>query len=130
MSVAPPVEGESRTFERTFTVEDVRRFADLSGDAQPRHTDPDDDGRVMVQGLLTATMPTKLGGDDEVLARTMALAFRRPVYTGEPITCTWTYRTVVERDDRHEFTADVVCENGDGEVVLTATVEGLVRKDD
>lgn len=128
--MTPPVEGETRTFERTFTVEDVRRFADLSGDDQPRHTDPDEDGRVMVQGLLTATMPTKLGGEDEALARSMEFEFRRPVYTGEPITCTSTYETVDERDDRYEFTSDVVCENADGDVVLTATVEGLVRKGD
>lgn len=124
-----PVEGESRTFERTFTVDDVRRFAELSGDAQPRHTEPDEDGRVMVQGLLTATMPTKLGGDAEALARTMEFEFLRPVYTGDPITCTSTYDSVVEREDRYEFTADVVCENGDGEPVLEATIEGLIRKD-
>ena len=128
--MSPPVEGETRTFERTFTVEDVRRFADLSGDDQPRHTEPDDEGRVMVQGLLTATMPTKIGGDEAVLARTMEFAFRRPVYTGERITCTSTYESVDERDDRYEFTSNVVCENESGEAVLTATVEGLIRKDD
>lgn len=125
----PPVEGETHTFERTFTVEDVKQFADLSGDAQPRHTEPDDAGRVMVQGLLTATMPTKMGSDTEVLARTMAFEFHRPVYTGDPITCTSTYDTVVERDDRYELTVDVVCENAAGEAVLDATVEGLIWKD-
>lgn len=124
-----PVEGETHAFERTFTVEDVRRFADLSGDAQPRHTEPDEEGRVMVQGLLTATMPTKIGGDVEALARTMEFEFLRPVYTGEPITCRSTYDTVVERDDRYEFTSDVVCENADGETVLEATIEGRIRKD-
>lgn len=124
-----PVEGRTRTFERTFTVDDVQQFADLSGDAQPRHTEPDDDGRVMVQGLLTATMPTKLGGDNEVLARTMEFEFRQPVYTGEPITCRSTYETVVERDDRYEFTSRVECENADGELVLRATIEGLIWKE-
>lgn len=124
-----PIEGETHTFERTFTVEDVRAFADVSGDAQPRHTEPDDDGRVMVQGLLTATMPTKIGGDTEVLARRMEFEFLQPVYTGEPITCKSTYDTVVERDDRYEFTSDVVCENADGEAVLSAAIEGLIWKD-
>ncbi|AFK19191.1 dehydratase [Haloferax mediterranei ATCC 33500] len=125
-----PVEGETQTYERTFTVEDVQQFAELSGDAQPRHTEPDADGRVMVQGLLTATLPTKLGGDNEVLARTMEFEFLQPVYTGEPITCSSTYDTVVERDDRYEFTSDVVCEKANGEAVLGATVEGIIWKDD
>lgn len=125
----PPVAGESRTFERTFTVEDVRQFAAVSGDTQPRHTEPGADGRVMVQGLLTATLPTKIGSDNEVLAHGMEFEFLRPVYTGESITCTSTYETVDERDDRYEFTSSVVCEKADGEVVLKATIDGLIWKD-
>lgn len=124
-----PIEGETRTFERTFTVEDVEQFAEVSGDDQARHTQPDEGGRVMVQGLLTATMPTKMGSDNEVLASTMELSFHRPVYTGEPITCRSTYDTVVERDDRYEFTSDVVCEKAEGKTVLTASIEGIIRKD-
>lgn len=124
-----PIEGSTRTYERTFTVEDVRQFADLSGDAQPRHLESDEDGRLMVQGLLTATMPTKLGGEAEVLARSMRFEFLRPVYTGEPITCSSTYEAVEERDDRYEFTSDVVCENEEGEAVLMGSIEGLIWKD-
>ncbi|MFB6236044.1 MAG: dehydratase [Halopenitus sp.] len=124
----PPTEGQTDTYERTFTVDDVEQFGELSGDAQPRHTDPDDDGRVMVQGLLTATMPSKLGGDREILAHTMEFEFVRPVYTGEPITCRSTYDSVEERDDRYDLTIDVVCKKDDG-VVLDATVEGLIWKD-
>ena len=82
-----PQEGETVAYERTFTVEEGEQFAALSGDNQPRHTEPDEDGRLMVQGLLTATMPTKPGSDPEVLAREMTFEFRQPVYTGERITC-------------------------------------------
>lgn len=124
-----PTEGRRHTFERAFTTEDVRQFAALSRDTQPRHTEPDEEGRLLVHGLLTATLPTKLGGDLEVLARTMEFEFVRPVYTSETITCTLTIESVTERDDRYDLTGDVVCENEDGEVVLTATLEGLVRKD-
>ena len=119
-------EGATHTFERTFTREDVRQFAAVSGDTQERHTEPDEDGRLMVHGLLTATLPTKIGGDLEVLAHTMEFEFRKPVYTGEIISCTWTMERVEKQGDRYEITADVVCERGD-DVVLTATVDGLVR---
>ena len=125
-----PIEGETRTYERTFTVEDVQQFAEVSGDDQPRHTEMDENGRVMVQGLLTATLPTKMGSDIEVLASSMEFDFHRPVYTGEPITCRSTFDAVVERDDRYEITKDVVCENATGETVLTATTEGIIWKDD
>ncbi|WP_247730164.1 MaoC family dehydratase [Halovivax limisalsi] len=123
-------EGETRVFERTFTVEEVRAFADLSGDAQPRHTEPDDDGRVMVHGLLTATLPTKIGGDLQALGRSVAFDFHRPVYTGERITCSLTVESVADHGDRCEFTTDVVCENAAGEPVLTGSIEGLVTADE
>ena len=48
------------TFERTFTREDVVLFTEVSKDEQ---------GRFAVQGLLTSTLPTKIGGDYNVLAR-------------------------------------------------------------
>jgi len=125
-----PVEGKVSTYSRTFTAEEVQQFADVSGDDQPRHTEPDEDGRVMVQGLLTATMPTKLGGDVEVLAHSMDLQFLKPVYTGEEITCRSMTDTVTERDDRYEVTFDVVCEDEDGEAVLRATIDGMIFKDE
>jgi len=123
-----PTEGESHSFERTFTTADVQQFAALSEDRQPRHTDPGGEGRLLVHGLLTARLPTKIGGDLEVLARTMEFEFAHPVYTGEPISCTWTNERVEEREDRYDITASVVCENDGGAVVLTARVEGLVWK--
>jgi acyl dehydratase len=124
-----PTEGETHTFERAFTTEEVRQFAELSRDTQLRHTEPDEDGRLLVHGLLTATLPTKIGGDLEVLATSMTFEFRRPVYTGERITCTWTYEDVLEREDRYELVVDVVCENDADEAVLTATIEGIVWKE-
>ncbi|NEU57014.1 MaoC/PaaZ C-terminal domain-containing protein [Halorussus sp. MSC15.2] len=123
-----PTEGDTRTFERTFTPEEVRQFAELSGDRQPRHLESDEDGRLLVHGLLTATMPTKIGGELEVLGRSMTFEFLRPVYTGDTVTCEMTVETVEEREDRYDLTASVTCENEDGESVMTGTVEGLVRK--
>ncbi|MFC4553366.1 MULTISPECIES: MaoC/PaaZ C-terminal domain-containing protein [Halorussus] len=124
-----PEPGGVRRVERTFTPEDVRQFADVSGDEQPRHLEPDDRGRLMVHGLLTATLPTKIGGDLEVLARTMEFEFRRPVYTGETVVCEMEVEEVEERGDRYELVTSVVCENGDGEKVLTGEVDGLVWKE-
>ncbi|ADJ15780.1 MaoC/PaaZ C-terminal domain-containing protein [Halalkalicoccus jeotgali] len=128
MPAEPPREGDTYTHERTFTPEDVRRFGEISGDTQSIHTDPDEEGRLIVQGLLTATIPTKVGGEQEFIARTMEYDFRRPVYTGETITCEWTTETVTEREDRYEASGSAVCRNEEGTVVMSGYFEGIVRK--
>ncbi|MCD2203767.1 MaoC/PaaZ C-terminal domain-containing protein [Halobacterium sp. KA-6] len=131
MSISsPPEEDEVYTFERTFTKEDVRQFGEVSGDQQAIHTDPDDEGRLVVQGLLTATLPTKIGGDLSYIARTMEFEFRKPVYTGNTITCEWTNESVEERADRYTVTSLVVCTNDDGETVMEASIDGLIWKED
>lgn len=125
----PPTEGDEYTFERTFDHEDVREFGELSGDQQPIHTEPDDSGRLTVQGLLTATLPTKIGGDLNYIARGMEFEFLRPVYTGERITCVCRLESVTERDDAYDVQSVAVCTNEDGENVMRAEIDGLIPKD-
>ena len=123
-----PTIGDTYMHERTFTPEDVRRFGEISGDEQSIHTDPDEEGRLVVQGLLTATIPTKIGGDLEYLAREMVFDFRRPVYTGETITCIWETESVVEGEDRYEVDGTAVLENEGDETVLVGEFDGIVWK--
>src|SRR6266852_9211649 len=92
--------GDSISWERTFTVDEVMRFGELSGDQGIHHVEPDEQGRLMVQGLLTATLPTKIGGDLNYIAREMAFEFLRPVFTGDTIRCEATI-TQYEQADRY-----------------------------
>ena len=119
-------EGESRTYTRTFTPEEVEQFADLSNDEGYHHLVADEDGQVVLHGLLTATMPTKLGGDIDYLAREMEFEFPRPAHTGVEITCETTYESVEEHDDRTELGVSFVCETEHGDVVLRGRSEGVV----
>ena len=51
--------GDIITFERTFTVRDVELFTEISGDEGNHHITPDEQGRLVIQGLLTATSTNK-----------------------------------------------------------------------
>lgn len=116
-----PTPGETHRVQRTFTAEDVERFAALSGDDQSIHTDPDEAGRYVVHGLLTATLPTVVGGDLDVLASHMAFDFHRPVYTGDTIRCDWETTAVEPRagnattPTRADITAEVTCVRAESE---------------
>ena len=85
--------GERSSFERTFTTKDVELFAELSGDKGSHHTSPDSEGRLMVHGLLTATVPTKLGGDINYIAREITYEFLRSAFTGDTARAAFNYQS-------------------------------------
>lgn len=128
MAADQPVAGDTYTHSTEFTEDEVRQFAAISGDQQPRHTELDEQGRLMVHGLLTATLITKIGGDLEMLGNEFDLRFRRPVYTGDTVTCRWTNETVdAHSENRYYVVAGVECWNQRDEVVLEATVRGYIE---
>lgn len=124
----PPDEGDVFTHRRAFTKEDVLEFGEITGDDQAIHTEPDDVGRLVVQGLLTGSLMTKIGADLSYIAQTMEYSFERPVYTGERITCEWTVESIGERDDRYELDNSVLYRNDDDELVVDARTTGLIWK--
>lgn len=118
--------GEELTYTRTFTNEEVQEFAELSKDEGYHHVVGDADGTVILHGLLTATMPTKLGGDIDYVARNMHFEFPQPAYTGVEITCTTTFEDVEENDGRTELAVSFECVTEHGDVVLEGSSEGVV----
>ncbi|AZU60287.1 hotdog domain-containing protein [Neobacillus mesonae] len=119
--------GDIITFERTFTGRDVELFTEISGDEGIHHVTPDEQGRLVVQGLLTATLPTKVGGDHNVLARTMNFEFLRPVFTGDVIIC----EVKIEKYERQEnnrtaIIASFLCKNQSEKEVLKGDFAGVI----
>ena len=119
--------GDIITFERTFTVRDVELFTEISGDEGIHHITPDEQGRLVVQGLLTATLPTKVGGDHNVLARTMNFEFLRPVFTGDTIIC----EVKIEKYEMHvnnrtAIIASFLCKNQNEKEVLKGNFSGVI----
>lgn len=120
--------GHVEVAQRTFTEADVQAFAEVSRDRGDHHLERDDEGRLLVHGLLTATLATEIGGRFTVLARRMSYQFRRPVYAGETIRCETEFTTVEERSDgRTEVVAEATfTRERDGAVVVTGSFDGVV----
>jgi acyl dehydratase len=119
--------GEKITFERTFTKEDVELFTKVSKDEGVHHITPDEQGRFVVQGLLTATLPTKVGGDYNVLARNMNFEFLRPVFSEDTIRCD----VIIEQFEQDEknrtaITAIFTCINQLDKEVLKGSFSGSI----
>ncbi|MEH7462206.1 hotdog domain-containing protein [Bacillus thuringiensis] len=120
--------GEVLTFEKSFTREDVELFSKISGDAGEHHVVPDEHGRVMVQGLLVATLPTKIGGDLNFIARDVELTFLRPVFTGDTVRCEVTLTHHEKQDDRIVAVSKAECFNQNGKKVLEGSFQGIIRQ--
>lgn len=119
--------GDVISWARTFTEADIRLFSRISGDAGAHHTTPDAAGRLMAQGLLTATLPTKIGGDLNFIAREMTFQFLRPVFAGDTVRCE-VIVLEMERMERHTRMAfRIVCRNQHGKEVLTGETRGVIR---
>lgn len=119
--------GEKITFERTFTREDIELFTKVSKDEGVHHITPDEQGRFVVQGLLTATLPTKVGGDYNVLARNMNFEFLRPVFSEDTIRCD----VIIEQFEQDEknrtaITAIFTCINQLDKEVLKGSFSGII----
>lgn len=119
--------GDIISFERTFTVRDVALFTEVSRDEGVHHITPDEQGRLVVQGLLTATLPTKVGGDYNVLARNMNFEFVRPVFTGDTIIC----EVKIEKYEKIEknrtaIATSFTCTNQHEKEVLKGSFSGVI----
>ncbi len=123
-------EGRTFTHTRTFTPADVEQFVDVSGDENPRHLEPDDEGRLVVHGLLTGTLPTKVGGELGYVARELNYTFYRPVRTGEVVTCEMTVTDVTDRDDGRRVRMEYVCRDETGDAVMRGDCDGVIFDDE
>ena len=120
--------GDRFSFSRTFTEEDMLNFADITLDYNPVHFDDrftkakNFRGRIC-HGLLVGSMLTQIGGQIGVLASRIDLSFKRPVYFGDTITCSWTFTDI---DPKGRARAEVEFSNQDGALVISAAVKGIL----
>ncbi|MDG5471957.1 MaoC family dehydratase [Jeotgalibacillus sp. ET6] len=123
----PVDKGDIFTWKRTFTEEDIQLFGELTGDLGQHHTEKDENGRVMVHGLLTASIGTKIGGDLHYIAREMTSRFLRPVFSGDTITCELMVTDVLPKEGFSLVNVTSIYTNQNGKEVLSASSEGIIR---
>jgi acyl dehydratase len=87
--------GDSHTWRRLITAEDVQAFADLTGDDNPLHLDPayaatTPFGRPVAHGVFLLGLASKVMGRDfpgpGSIAVSLSAKFLRPVPVGEEVT--------------------------------------------
>lgn len=126
--------GQSFELEHAFAAEDVRRFAELSGDFSPLHVDETyargtEFGGCVVHGILLASLFSQIVGmhlpGKAALYLGQELSFRRPVRVGERVRAIARV-TAVSAPTRSLVLATEI-RNADGQVVVSGAGKVKVR---
>ncbi len=113
----------SRT--KSITDEDVRAFAQASGDTNPVHLDDayaatTQFGRRIAHGMLTASLISAILGNDLPGPGTIYLGqdlkFKAPVYLGDTVTAV--VELIKYREEKRIATFRTTCTNQDGTLIF------------
>jgi 3-hydroxybutyryl-CoA dehydratase len=125
--------GDTDSVTKTITDDDIRAFADLTGDHNPVHLDEEFArttrfGRriahgMLSAGLISAVLANKLPGAGAVYL-SQSLSFVAPVYPGDTVTARVTVTRV--REDKPIVTLETVCTNQRDEPVIRGEAVVLV----
>jgi len=117
--------GDSASITKTFSDEDVRSFAEISGDKNPVHLDDEFAAQtqfkkrlvhgMLTAGLISAVLGTELPGPGSIYI-SQSINFRAQVFIGDTITATVTVTKL--REGKPIATLETVCKNQDDVVVL------------
>lgn len=80
-----------------------------------------------MQGLFTATLPTKIGGDLNFIARELTFEFLRPVFAGDTVRCDATVSGLEQTDQHTRMSFNWVCRNQHGKEVMTGRGYGVIK---
>jgi 3-hydroxybutyryl-CoA dehydratase len=129
-----PKEGETAKLTKTITQSDIEQFADLVGDRNPVHVNPDYAkktrfGRPIAHGmwglsLVSAVMGTKLPGPGTIYL-SQTVQFKAPVFAGDTLTAK--VKVLEVRQDKPIVKLETTCENQKGEIILKGESVVLVE---
>ena len=116
------------TVEKTFSQDDVNRYADAAGDHNPIHVDPNfaagsQFGRRIAHGMMIAAsiseMMAQAFGQDWHKSGRMKIRFRAPVFPGETVRASGTVRSVRQIEDATEVAVSVQVTKTNDEAAIT-----------
>ena len=130
-----PKEGETSELVKTITQSDIEQFAELVGDRNPVHVNPDFAkktrfGRPIAHGmwglsLVSAVLGTKLPGPGTIYL-SQTVQFKAPVFAGDTLTAK--VKVLEVRQDKPIVKLETTCENQKGELILNGRISGSRRR--
>jgi len=128
--------GEKASLTKQITESDVLRFAEVTGDRNPIHLDPEYASKTrfkerIAHGMLTASLisaviSTRLLGPGNIYV-SQSLEFKAPVKLGDVIQAE--VELIEKIPDKNRVRLKTTCRNQDGTVVIDGEAIVLPRRD-
>lgn len=127
--------GDSRSYQRIITSEDVRKFGELTGDLNDTHFNEAYAAttifkKPIVHGMLVGSLFSKIFGLDYpgegTIYCTQSLVFKKPVYPDQVLNVVVTVKEVLLEKNRVYFQTEVLNENQ--EVMVTGEAMLMPKK--
>jgi 3-hydroxybutyryl-CoA dehydratase len=126
--------GDTASLSKKITDDDIRAFAEISGDCNPVHLDDQFAqttrfGRRIAHGMLgasliSAVLGNQLPGKGSIYL-SQSLQFLAPVYVEDTVTARVSVTRI--KEDKQIVVLETVCENQHGEVIIRGEAVVLVE---
>lgn len=118
--------GDRIIYSKTFTKEEVAYFGKTMGFMGRHHEIANDQDQLLNQGLLTAILTNRIGGEYNILMYRMEFDFLKKVWTGEEMTVINDVTSIVEKKSRQHIEIESNIYNESDELVLKAILKGIL----
>ncbi len=128
--------GDTRSYQRVITCDDIRKFGELTGDMNLAHFDEEYCKKTIfktpiVHGMLVGCLFSKIFGMEYPGEGTIycgqSLKFLKPVYPGMQLTVKITVKEIILEKNRVIFTTEIFSQ--EGECMLTGEAVMMPRKE-
>jgi 3-hydroxybutyryl-CoA dehydratase len=118
--------GDHADFEKTVTAEDIQKFAEVTGDHNPLHSDAEYAKKarfgeciahgMLSAGFISAVLGTKLAPNCCAIYLSQTLRFLRPVKVGDTVRATVEVKGL--EPEKRTLTLETECFNQNGDPVV------------
>jgi 3-hydroxybutyryl-CoA dehydratase len=125
--------GDAAEYSKTITAKEVYGFAEISGDCNPVHINPEYAEKSMFKkqiahgilsgSLISTVLGTKLPGENTIYMK-QDFQFKAPVFFGDTLTAK--AEVTEKKDDKHIIKLRTYVMNQDGKIVVDG--EAVVMK--
>lgn len=118
--------GDRIEYTKVFTNEEVVLVGNIIGSMGRHHEEPNEEGYLLTQGLLTASLSIRLISENNILMYSMESNYLKKVWAGEEMLVINTIEDIfIKKSKRHILVNSEIFNKGK-DLVFTGSIRGIL----